>query len=100
MTRETMTKEETVLRTEILTNAIDQSADKLRRDTAVTSYLVAAVQTLRAINHPVAFHMMNDLAFNINGKDSFTKACKLLGRDVPAAVEQATRKPRIVKKAA
>lgn len=96
-----MSSEDTQLRTEIFVNAINQAKHSIRRDTQLTNSIVASCQTLQALQHPLSYHLMSDLAYNL-GKDAFTKACKMVGAEVPPAVEQKARKARIVsnKKAA
>jgi hypothetical protein len=96
-TRRQLSPEDTAFRSTILHNAIDFSKDKLRRDSALINYTVASVQTLRELNHPLVFHLMNDLAFNLQGKDSFSKACRIVGIEVPPAIESTPRKPRVAK---
>lgn len=92
--RKVMSTEDTQLRSEIFRNGLHQTADHLRRDSQFTGYIVAATQTLSSLGHPLAYHLMNDLAFNLTGKNSFTKGCAIVGVEVPPAVETATRKPR------
>jgi len=93
--KRTLPQELQELRTAIFLNAINKTQDKLRRDTALMEYVIAATETLREVNSKLVYHLMEDLAYNLGGKDSFTKACKMIGVEVPPAVEtKHTRKAK------
>ena len=92
--KRTLSTEQAELRSAIYMNAIEQTKDNVRRDTALLAYIVANVQLLRELQHPLAFKMMDDLAFNLKGKSAFAQACNFVGYEVPPAVEVATRAKR------
>lgn len=90
-------EEQQALRKELLIDAINFSKDKLRRESSLVNYMTAVCLTLQSLGHPLAFHVMSDLAYSLNGKDAFSKACAIAGVECPPAIEAATRKPRAAK---